>query len=187
MEYRPSPAAVALPILASFSIVLAIPPFIWHLKNRNIAACSLIFWITLANLFVFLNALIWPTDAIETWWSGAGLCDIQVKLTHAFSVGAAGSLACIMRNLAKVMDVNNQIIRSTPAQRRRQAIVDLLWCYACPVFVMAIDYIVQPSRYYIYAVAGCIPSTDNSWLSVILLLIWAPLFCVAESYYCGES
>ena len=184
-EFHRSPGAVVLPVLALLAIIFTIPPMIWHLTNRNVAACSLLFWLTLADFFLFINALIWPTDDTAHWWNGAGLCDIEVKLTWAFSVGASCSLACIMRGLARVMDVDRAAVRSTRAQRKRQAVIDLLWCFSCPLFVMAVDYIVQPNRYYILTIAGCTPAIDESWLSVVLILIWAPFFCVVASYYCG--
>ncbi|KAI9882564.1 MAG: hypothetical protein M1823_005686 [Watsoniomyces obsoletus] len=184
LQFRRSPGAVILPLLAFLGIVLIIPPAVWHARNRNIAACSLIFWITLSNLFCFINALIWPTDDISRWWNGVGLCDIQVKLTWAFSVGAACSLACIMRNLARVLDVDRSGARSGSASRKRQTIIDLLWCFACPIWVMAVDYIVQSNRYYIFTIAGCTPAIDESWLGIVLILMWAPIFCVVASFYC---
>ncbi|KAI9837382.1 MAG: a-factor receptor [Sclerophora amabilis] len=180
-----SPAAVILPILALFSIFLSIPPFTWHLKNRNIAACSLIFWITLANVFVFINALIWPTDDVKRWWNGVGLCDVEVKLTFAFSLGAAGSLTCIMKNLAKIMDVDRTVVIPTRAQRRRQVVVDVLWCYAGPIYLIAVDYVVQFARYYIFTISGCTPAVDNSWLTVFLIFIWSPIFCIIGGFYSG--
>ncbi|KAI9677432.1 MAG: a-factor receptor [Caeruleum heppii] len=183
-EPRRSAGAVALPILALLSVVLAVPPFAWHIKNRNVAACSLIAWISLINFFVFINALIWPTDYTSRWWDGVGLCDIEVKLTWASSVGASGSLACIMRNLAKVMDVERATINPSRAQRRRNLILDLLWCFACPIYIMIADYFVQSNRYYIFTISGCTPAIDNSWVAIILVLIWAPLLCLVESYYC---
>lgn len=186
-EFRRSPGAILLPVLAMLSIVLVLPPAAWHFKNRNVAACSLLFWITLANVFVFVNALIWPTDDISIWWNGVGLCDIEVKLTWAFSIGAAGALASIMRSLAGVMDVDRTVVRSTPAQKRRQVIIDLLWCFACPVYAMAVDYVVQSNRYYILTIAGCTPAIDSSWLSIVLIVIWAPIFCLIASYHCGKS
>ncbi|KAI9762620.1 MAG: a-factor receptor [Chaenotheca gracillima] len=183
MDFRPSAGAVLLPILAVLAIVLSIPPFLWHLRNRNVAACSLIFWITLANVFVFVNALIWPTDDVKYWFNGVGLCDVEVKLTWAFSVGAAASLTCIMRNLAKIMDVDRTTVIPTRAQRRRQMVVDFLWCYGCPFYLMIIDYVVQSNRYYIFTVSGCTPAVDNSWLTIVLIFIWAPLFCLLGAYY----
>ncbi|KAI9811963.1 MAG: a-factor receptor [Phylliscum demangeonii] len=183
-HFHRSPGAILLPILATLSIVLAMPPFAWHLKNRNVAACSLIFWVTLANFFAFVNSLIWPTDDVEHWWSGVGLCDVEVKLTWAFSIGASGSLACIMRNLARAIDIDRHAVLHSKAQRRRQALVDAGWCFACPVFVMAIDYLVQSNRFYIFTISGCTPAIDNSWPPVFLVFLWAPLFCLVGSCYC---
>lgn len=184
-EYPRSAASVLLPSLAFISLILMTPPLVWHYRNRNVAACSLIFWIALANIFLFINALIWPTDDTKDWWGGQGLCDIEVKLTWSFAVGASGSLCCIMRNLAKVMDVDRVRFESSRSQRRRSLVVDLLWCYACPIYTIAIDYVVQQNRYYIFTVSGCTPSIDSSWPPIFLIFIWAPILCVIESYYCG--
>ena len=181
-----SPQAVLLPVLALFAVVLTIPPFAWHVKNRNLAAGTLVFWIGLINVFVFTNALLWPTDDVQHWWDGAGLCDVQVKLTWACSIGASGALAAIMRNLARVMDVDRATLVPSKAQRRRQLILDLLLCWGCPIYAMAVDYVVQCNRYYIFTVSGCTPAIDNSWLSILLIFIWAPALCLIESYFCGS-
>ncbi|KAI9849776.1 MAG: a-factor receptor [Thelocarpon superellum] len=184
LDFDRSPQAVLLPILAVLSVALSLPPFAWHLKNRNVAACSLIFWIILTNVFVFTNALIWPTDNLVAWWDGVGLCDVEVKLTWASSVGATGALAAIMRNLARVMDVDRATLIPTQAQRRRQLAVDLILCYGFPIYVMAVDFIVQSGRYYIFTISGCTPAVDASWPSIFLIFIWAPILCLVESYYC---
>ncbi|KAI9807346.1 MAG: a-factor receptor [Piccolia ochrophora] len=91
-----------------------------------------------------------------------------------------------MRNLALVMDVDRVTIVPTRAQRRRRLLVDLLWCYGCPVYLIAIDYICQAGRYYIFTISGCTPAFDNSWVTVVLIFIWPPVFCIAGSYYCSK-
>jgi len=113
-----SPAAIAVPILSFITLVLCLPPFVWHVKNRNIAASSLVFWILLNNIFNFINALIWPTDDITSWWNGAVLCDIEVKLMTAAAVGLNGSMACVVRNLAQVMDTKRTVLEPSRARRR---------------------------------------------------------------------
>src|SRR5947208_9582469 len=117
--------AISFPTFSFLAILSLLAPFAWHVKHRNVAACSLIFWLFLINLMNFVNALIWPTDDVSRWWSGHGLCDVEAKLRWPAFVGTAGSSACIVRRLAIVMDVDRATVVTTRAQRRRNLIIDL--------------------------------------------------------------
>ena len=185
ISFPVSPAAVAVPLLALITLILDTPPLVWHIRNRHLAAASLVFWIILTNLMNFINALLWPTDNIATWWHGKVLCDIEVKLMTAVYIGVVGSLLCIMRNLARVLDTENTVLYSSKAQKRRQLALDLTLCFGVPCYFMVAHYIVQPSRYYVFAVAGCTPPVDRSWPKLVLLFIWPPIFCLVVVYYCG--
>ena len=180
-----TPNAVALPILAFITLIIDTPPFVWHIKNRNLAASSLVFWVIISNLMNFINPLIWPTDDIQHWWHGQILCDIEIKIMMAANFGIVGSMVCIMRNLAKALDTEHTILSPSKAQRRRQNIIDCLFCFGGPVYVMLIHYIVQPKRYYIFAISGCTSSVDNSWPKLALVFIWPPIICLVDAYYSG--
>lgn len=180
-----TPNAVAVPILALITLIIDTPPFVWHIRNRNLAASSLVFWVIIANLMNFINPLIWPTDDIQHWWHGQILCDIEIKLMMAINFGVVGSMLCIMRNLAKALDTEQAILSPSKAQRRRQTIIDCLFCFGGPIYVMLIHYIVQPNRYYIFAISGCTSSFDNSWPKLALVFIWPPIICLVDAYYSG--
>ncbi|KAI9862909.1 MAG: a-factor receptor [Trichoglossum hirsutum] len=130
-----------------------------------------------------MNSLIWPTGDVSNWWDGAVLCDIQAKLFWATYSGDAGALAAIMRNLARVMDVNRGALVPTRAQRKREVIIDVSFCFAYPIFHIATHYIVQTNRYYIFQIVGCTPSWDWSWPTIVLIHIWPSIFCIIGSYY----
>ena len=179
------PSAIAVSTLAFIAIMIDVPPFVWHMRNHNVAAASLVFWILLSNLMNFINALIWPTDDIQNWWHGRVLCDMEVKLMIAVTVGVVGSLACIMRNLATVLDTNRTVLSLSKAQKRRQIVIDCLFCFGGPLYVMAIHYVVQANRYYIFAISGCTVSYVRSWPKLVLILIWPPILCVVAAYYSG--
>ena len=179
------PMAIVVPLLTCITIILDIGPFIWHVKHRNLAAACLVFWVVLENLFDGINALIWPTDDISSWWPGFGLCDIEVKLIIATTVGIPGSLVCIMRNLALVLDTEKNCPISTRAQRRRQLIIEFVLCIGLSIYMMAIHYVVQPSRFYIFQVAGCLTSYDDSWPTIVLMWIWPSILCLIAVYYSG--
>ncbi|MCJ1318262.1 a-factor receptor [Xylographa vitiligo] len=178
-----SPAAVAVPLLALFTIFLDFPALIWHIKNRNLPAGSLIFWIILSNLMSLVNALLWPNDNIPTWFSGNILCDIEVKLDLAATLALVGSVLCITRALARVLDTSKPAISTTGQQRFRRNLFDCALCFGPPLYIIIIHYVVQPSRYYLFAISGCTPSIDNSWPTIVLVLIWAPILCLPSAYY----
>ncbi|MCJ1420338.1 a-factor receptor [Xylographa parallela] len=178
-----SPAAVAIPLLSLFTIFLDFPAFVWHIKNRNLPAGSLIFWILVSNLMNLVNALLWPNDNIPTWFSGTILCDIEVKLDLAATLAVVGSVLCITRALARALDTSKPAISATGQQRFRRNLLDCALCFGPPLYIIVIHYVVQPSRYYLFAIAGCTPSVDDSWPSIALLFIWPPVLCLPATYY----
>ncbi|KAL8687521.1 MAG: hypothetical protein Q9218_006330 [Villophora microphyllina] len=178
-----TPASIVLPTLALITLFLDLPPLVWHIRNRNVAACNLIAWTISFNLCNFVNALIWPTDDVPHWFQGYVLCDIEVKLLLGATFGISGSLACIMRSLARVFDTESTTLAPTQTQRNQELAVTTSLCFGGPVYVMAIHYVVQPTRYYIFAIAGCTTSLDNSWPNIALIVIWPVLLCLAAVYY----
>ena len=182
-----TPASIAFPTLALVAVLLDIPPLVWHVRNRNVAACNLISWTLFANLCNVVNAIIWPTDDISSWFHGSVLCDIEAKFLLAATIGISGSLACIMRALAKVLDTENSIIAPTKQQRYKELLTTALLCFGGPIYIISIHYVVQPSRYYIIAISGCTTSLDNSWPSIVLVIIWPVVLCFTATYYSCES
>ncbi|MCJ1388307.1 a-factor receptor [Xylographa bjoerkii] len=178
-----SPAAIAIPLLSLITILLDFPAFIWHIKSRNLPSSSLIFWILLSNLMNLVNALLWPNDNIPTWFSGTILCDIEVKLDLAATLALVGSVFCIARTLARALDTSKPAISTSGQQRFRRNLLDCALCFGPPLYIIIIHYVVQPSRYYLFAISGCTPSVDNSWPTIVLIFIWPPLLCLPSAYY----
>lgn len=185
--YPKSAEAILLPIFAFLAILLLIVPFIWHWRLRNIGACSLILYINLANFFTFINAIIWPAENFDSWWNGAGLCDIEVKLRWPCVTGLACATLCITRNLANVLDVDRAEVMPTKASKRRKVAIDLAICFTIPVLQIALHYIIQVNRYNITVIGGCHESYDNSWPTIVIMYIWPPLFSLINCYYAGMS
>ncbi|KAF2474199.1 STE3-domain-containing protein [Lindgomyces ingoldianus] len=179
------PNAVILPVLALLAVLLDIPPLVWHMSQHNIAAWSLILWIILANFFNFTNPLIWPTDDIDHWWDGNGLCDVEVRVFLSFGIGLPAAVMMVMRKLAKVMDTRNITVAPTQSQRVREKALDGLWCWGYPLLMALIYYIVQPIRYWIFGISGCVVALDESWLSIVLIHMWTPITVLIGSYYAG--
>ena len=166
---------------------LIIPPFLWHLRNRNIGATALIGWTIVLLFFNFLNAVLWPSDNFNIWPKGDGLCDVESKVLIASQIAIPASFACVLRALAAVLDTERASMVKTQAQRRRAYCVDLSWCIGFPMLQMLFHYIIQPRRFYIYGISGCVPAMSANWLSMLLMIVWPTLWIAVDTYYAGKQ
>lgn len=184
--YETSPSGIALSVLAFLSVLVCIPPLIWHARNSNFPACCLILWYIVLNLFTFINPMIWPNDDVSSWWNGYIYCDINAKLLTGNNVGVAGALVCTFRSLARVMDTENATLMPSKGEKRRDAAFELVFCVVNPLILMILHYIVQDSRYLIYGIVGCMPSYHSSWVSTAVGFVWSPVILLVACFYCGE-
>jgi pheromone a factor receptor len=180
--HTPSTQAILLPILSIFTILISVPALAWHGTNRNLPATTLISWIVLGNIYNTVNALLWPTDDISTWWLGYGWCDIEAKLDLAADLGMAGSVACLLSSLAKALDTKKPLINQTPRQLLRR-LFEYTLCFILPLYIAAAHYIIQPFRYYIFAISGCTASANENYLTIFLIFIWPPIILLLASYH----
>ena len=178
-------SATLLPVLATIACILCLPILVSHIRSKNLATSVLISWIVLENIFNLINPLLWPTNDFANAWNGAGLCDVESKLRLAASIGYVGALVCIYRHLAVILNTEQIVLVPSPAQRRRRIAIEMALCFGFPVYIMIAGYIVQSGRYYILAIAGCVPMLDSSWLSVVLVLIWPGVMWVVAAGYCS--
>lgn len=51
--------------LSILAIIAIIPPFFWHIKTKNIQALTLLTWLFLYNLKIFVDATVWSKDIID--------------------------------------------------------------------------------------------------------------------------
>ncbi|GME38194.1 a-pheromone receptor [Neofusicoccum parvum] len=182
-EYPLYSASIFLPIAAGLVVVLNIPPLVWHFRNRNLGACSLVIWPLVFNLFAMVNALIWPRDNVQAWYNGRGLCDLEVYTLIAGWTGLPSCLLCIIRNLAQVLDTKRQVVTRCRAQRVRQCIIDSLICWGPPALQLCLFDLVKVNRYSICGLNGCVPSLDTTWMSILVVYIWPLLICMVAGYY----
>lgn len=178
-----SPITTTIIVLSLMTLLLDTPVMIYHVRNRNVPSSALLFWIIVSNFMNVINAGIWHNDDVENWFDGSGICDIEVKLEVAATGGLAGSVLCIMHALFCAFSTNRTSALGTAERRRRRLIFDLTFCLGPCIFLFGAHFIVQPSRYYIFAISGCNPSVDNSWPSIVLLFIPPCILCIAAGVY----
>lgn len=180
------PQAILLPVLCFPAWLLCIPPMIWHFSQQNIAAGSLILWIVMNNFFNSINPLIWPRDNIMDWWDGNVWCDINVRIQIGGIVGLAASTAMIVRKLAKVMDTRNITVSSSRNSKIKERILEVVWCWVYPLVMIIVYYVVQPVRYLLYGIVGCISGFHTSWPSMVLSFMWGPITILVAAYYASK-
>ena len=176
------PMAIIFPILSIFGLVLILPQFYLHLRNKNVGFASLIFSLVIMNLFSFINALIWPRDDMENWWYGYGLCDIEVRIMVGAWIGLPTALVVITSDLAKILDTERLLVSTSYAGKRRKFVLDMTLCFGIPILFMILYYAVQSERYYIFGITGCQPAIDNSWVGIVLIFLWPALFSLIFGY-----
>lgn len=185
-EYPTYPLAYIIPILATLVIILDIPPLVWHYKNKNLAAFTMVLWMVLLIFTLFLNAILWPNDDTVHWFSGKGVCDVQVYFFVGSWTGIPCCLLCIMRSLARIMDTKNTVVNQN-SRRRRNLIIDAVICFVPATIEMSVFYVVQRTRFFILGITGCTATVDNSWLGSLLIFVWPLAICLPVAVYAGES
>nr|POE56548.1 pheromone a factor receptor [Quercus suber] len=180
-------SAIALAISSLLVTLLIIPPMCWHFRNRNLGATVLVAWIIYLNFQSFVNALIWSHDDISSWFHGVGLCDIEVKLEVASQVAAPAALCCVLRALAKVLDTDRITTMQSKAQIRKDTAIDITICVVPAVLQMAFHFIVQPERFYILGISGCVPAVSPTWVTVLLIYIPPVIWVLIDAYFSSKA
>lgn len=186
-SYPLHPLAVILPLLALSVVLLDGLPLIWHVRHRNVGAASLIIHLTLLNITSFINPLIWPRDNVQDWFSGAVLCDIEVRLKLFASFGLGASLICIFKGLADILDPELKTASFSSAHKKRKMLMELLVCFGAPLLFIVTYYIVQSQRYAVFAISGCTYMVEGGWVSILLVSMWFPLLQLIAASYAGPS
>ncbi|KAF3930122.1 hypothetical protein ABW19_dt0207152 [Dactylella cylindrospora] len=158
------------------SIILLSIPLLWQIRKRNVAAALLVFWLQTALVFSAADAIIWPSLlSIFTGYEGKGYCDFVIKWKVAAEFGGVNaSVMCVMITIYR-MFYGVGMYRETRRSKRIRVWYEWGIAGVFPLLLAGLHYVVQPSRYYLTPVTGCVPPIDNSWLSLIILA-WPLVF-----------
>lgn len=181
----PSAETVAMQALSILAILAMTMPLILHWKNRNFPASMLMVWYIVLNIFNVVNAFIWPNEDTQKWYDGSVLCDIEVKVMVGSYVAVPGTLICIFRALAIVLDTSRATLVPSRRQRWQSRAFEFLFCVFVPLMAATMHIVYQGNRYFILQVSGCVTSLDQSWVSLALGYVWPLVVCLIASYYCG--
>lgn len=159
--------------IAAFALiaaVLLIPPFAFHVRQKNIPACSLIAWLCYSNMVSCINALIWSGQDFASVTEGKGYCDVTVRISSGSSSGKLAAIATLIFNLYMILSASSPRFLDTNSPTRTAT--NVLMCWATPVFVISTSIIVQTARYIIARYHGCVALYSQSFLSIILKSVW---------------
>jgi len=178
---------VAIYLICSVLVfLLCFQPLVWQVTHHNIPASSNIAFIMFILLTNIVNASIWPEAISMTDWPGFIFCDIEIKLVMFARYGIYGSIAAMLRTLAKILDTSSMALPT-----RKQKIIDIsftcMLCFGLPLIRPALQYLVMTSRYALYPVTGCEESNDASWLGIFLLAGPFLVLDLFAAYYAGTS
>lgn len=181
-----SPNAILLPICAALVIAANYVPLLLLLRVKKVAACTLVIVLAVQNALTFINAIIWPNDNVAGWFSGVGLCDMQVAIRNPLATLLASSSAYISWDLAQALDTDNPRLYEPRKFRHRRIALEFLFCFAVPVLQVGLQYIAQTNRFMVVTVYGCVSSLDSSWPPIVILIIWPPIFVLLNCYFASK-
>jgi pheromone a factor receptor len=184
LSYPLPAASVWVPVLSASAFLLDIPPLVWHVRNRNLGPSCMIAWFLILQLTYVINPIVWPRDNVDEWWDGAGLCDVEIRLNIAASIAVPGAITCIMRSLARILDVERSPLHYSS---RWSKALDAFLCFVLPAVLVAVYYVFQPCRYVIYTTTGCTWFVARTWASVIVMRIGPLILSLINAYLAGQS
>ncbi|GAA5923408.1 hypothetical protein JCM3775_007531 [Rhodotorula graminis] len=146
---------LAYVVLSGLLVVLNSAPLYWQFVQGNSGPIAMGVWVVLTNLIEFL--------AIGQ------------------EVGRVAAVFCIARFLADIVSPRATAI--TRKDRRRRALQDYLLSFGVPGVIMACHVLYQPNRYRLVRGRGCQVTQVMTWPTLVLRIIWSPLFAVGGTLY----
>lgn len=175
---------IAGQFLALLTALVQIPVMVWHSRQKNVATLCLVAWFLIFNVHTFISGFIWRGNNIGNWWNGDGLCDIMIRIQVGGHSGVVCATTAIARNLSIILSERGPQIEVNSFRAR---MIDLMISLTIPVFIMALLIVSLAGRYVLYQYQGCSANLSNQWPTIIVCIIWAPLFAVVAVWYSGVA
>ncbi|KAF7293020.1 Argonaute-like protein [Mycena indigotica] len=168
--------------MAFIGFVLSFIPLPWHLEAWNVGTCLYMIWTGLACLVLFINSIVWHNNVID--WSPTW-CDISTHFMNGFNLAIPATSLCINRRLYQIASVRS--VTRTHAEKRRAIIIDLLIGLGLPILQIPLQYIVQGHRYNIFEDIGCLGTTYETPVAVVLFHMPPIIIGSISAVYCVLS
>ncbi|OCF44175.1 pheromone a factor receptor [Kwoniella heveanensis CBS 569] len=155
--------------------VLALYPLPWHIRTKNIATLSMIFWMSALNLVHNVNSVVWDQDAeprARVWG------DISVIVIVGYNFALPTSHLLLAKQLESLTSLRPHSPLYDDSARRRHRLFDLCITFAAPTIGVLVHLSNMDRRYYVVESYGPLPSTYWNgwgvfWMAVVPIIIAA--------------
>ncbi|KAF8556811.1 STE3-domain-containing protein [Imleria badia] len=164
-------------VFAGLGALLVVIPLPKALASGNVGTSMLIIWTELATLIQFVDAIRWNRN-IKNW--APAWCDFCGYFLTAADVALTASSVSINRRLYMIVTLHPR-----RHEKAFNTVVNIVLCRMIPSASIALQYVVQQYRFYIYEDIGCLPGVAT--VNLAFPLVWMlPLFAatVSAGYAC---
>ena len=178
--------AICRVVFALLSNLLMWVPLKLLRRHGELAAVILIIVTMVYNVLTLINAIIWHTDDVSSWWMGWVYCDAFNYINYPILTIYTSCVFAIMRNLAdqtSLMRADSLSLR----EKHRRNLVQALIIFPAPVVQLAWMYPTSVHRYYLMPLAGCTWWPSRTWPSLVFFCIPQPAFTIGAAWYAGMS
>ncbi|KAF9235545.1 pheromone receptor [Melanogaster broomeanus] len=163
-------------VFSLIGAVLVVIPLPRHLEAlSNLGTALLIVWTEVACLAQFVNSIRWNHN-VENW--APTWCDFCTRLLTAADVALPATALCINRRLYMIVTLDEWINK-----KAFNVLFDLALGLVVPGIAVALLYVVEQYRFYIYEDIGCLQAAANVDLAYPLVYMIPLLVGSASGAY----
>nr|CAG8515275.1 3759_t:CDS:2 [Entrophospora candida]CAG8576959.1 11811_t:CDS:2 [Entrophospora candida] len=174
-------ADYVLTIASFMAVILCIIPGIFHIQNKNWGAIFMSFWVSLINLIIFINSILWANDLED---KAPAYCYITAPLVNAAHFGILASAGCMIHTL------HNYVVKPTlltERVRRNQTCIDFVLSIIVPFILTGLTYLNAQYVYGIRPVLGCFIQASQTWVYIIVDGMWPVLISGIGCYFAART
>ncbi|WRT67387.1 uncharacterized protein IL334_004358 [Kwoniella shivajii] len=164
--------------------ILALYPLPWHIRTRNIATLSMIFWMTCLNLVHTINCIVWDKDSevrARSWG------DISAIIVVAYNFALPTAHLLLAKQLESLTTLRPHSPLYDDEARRRHKLFDISATFLSPVIGVLVHLSNMDRRFYVVESFGPLPATYwNGW-GVFWMAIVPILIALACAAYTGMA
>ncbi|ODV60784.1 Ste3p, partial [Ascoidea rubescens DSM 1968] len=162
-------------VLSSVALICLIMPVCVHIKNPDgIPYLSLFLWLTLLNIETLVNAIIWGGENFRSVWDGKVWCDFYAYINDASTTGICCAITGIAFHMYCILSTN----RFLQFKRWKKNLIFLTICWAQPILIISLSYIVYTMRFAIFKFNGCIAAHSATWPTIVIIIMWPLIWSI---------
>jgi len=162
-------------VFVSLGILLVAIPLPKALSSGNVGTILLIVWTELASLVQLVNAIRWNGN-VEN--SAPLWCDFSGCFLLVADLALVACAVSINRRLYMIVTLDQR-----RGKKALDMIVDIMLCVAMPCASVALQYVVQRYRYFIFEDIGCLSGVSNNILAFPLVWMLPLLVGIVSATY----